>query len=47
MENDRGGGMTEGRGGFLGLLNVSAHVVCDNWCDYLLVVHGLNLFCPS
>ena len=31
--NNWGGGMAEGLGGFLGLLDVSAHVGHDRWCS--------------
>ena len=33
MGNYQGGVMTEGRGGFLGLLDVFAHVGCEPWCS--------------
>ena len=33
MENDRGDGMIEGGGGFLGLLNIFAHVGPEPWCS--------------
>ena len=31
MKDDQGDGLTEGRGGFLGLLDVLAHVGCEPW----------------
>ena len=32
-ENDWGDGMTEGRGGLLGLLNVLDYFGCERWCS--------------